>query len=325
MWAAQVSPFHPLIRIACGRSSKRRPKRVDCFDPTIAGNLGAHHAPRRASGNARGTSCTSSPTRRMPRPCGSLNVQAWKSTDGGRVFDAVTDTLRDQHDLWIDPRDPRRIIEGNDGGACVSFNGGAPGRRMYNQPTAQFYHVVTDDQLPYRIYGAQQDINTLSVPSRSSNAAITPADWYSVGGGESGHVAVRDGDPNTVYAGSFGGHLTRYDHRTGQLRDISVWPDDPMGWGAGDLKYRFQWTFPLVGSRHDPDVAVRGLAACSSLARPRACTGRRSVRTSRVPIRRHPAVRRSAPQRQRQHRVLRHRLRVRRITSRCAGAVGRLR
>ena len=188
----------------------------------------------------------------------SLNVQAWKSTDGGRIFEPVPTPFEDQHDLWIDPRDTLRIIEGNDGGACVSFNGGMSWSSQYNQPTAQFYHVVADDQLPYRIYGAQQDINTLSVPSRSSNAAITPADWYSVGGGESGHVAVRKGDPDTVYAGSFGGHLTRYDHRTGQIQDISVWPDDPMGWGAGDLKYRFQWTFPLVASQHDADVVYAG-------------------------------------------------------------------
>ncbi|MBV9133381.1 MAG: glycosyl hydrolase [Chloroflexi bacterium] len=188
-----------------------------------------------------------------------LNVQAWKSTDGGSLFEAIPTPFEDQHDLWIDPRDTRRVIEGNDGGACVSFNGGASWSSQYNQPTAQLYHVVTDDQVPYRMYGAQQDINTLSLPSRSSNAAITPADWYSVGGGESGYVAVRKADPNTVYAGSFGGHLTRYDHRTGQIQDISVWPDDPMGWGAGDLKYRFQWTFPLLASQHDADV----LYACS--------------------------------------------------------------
>ncbi len=184
----------------------------------------------------------------------ALNVQAWKSTDGGRMFQAFPTPFEDQHDLWIDPRNPRRMIEGNDGGACVSFNAGATWSSQYNQPTSQFYHVTTDNQVPYRVYGAQQDINTLSVPSRSNNGAITAADWYAVGGGESGHVAVRPDDANVVYSGSFGGHLTRYDHRSGQIQDISVWPDDPMGWGAGDLKYRFQWTFPVVVSRHDPDV-----------------------------------------------------------------------
>jgi photosystem II stability/assembly factor-like uncharacterized protein len=183
-----------------------------------------------------------------------LNVQAWKSDDAGHHFRAVPTPFEDQHDLWIDPRNPRRIIEGNDGGACISFNAGASWTSQYNQPTAQFYHVTTDNQVPYRLYGAQQDINTLSVPSRSSNGAITAADWYAVGGGESGHVAVRVDDPNVVYSSSFGGHLLRYDHRTGQIQDISVWPDDPMGWAAGDLKYRFQWTFPVITSRHDPDV-----------------------------------------------------------------------
>ncbi|MDQ3809279.1 MAG: glycosyl hydrolase [Chloroflexota bacterium] len=184
----------------------------------------------------------------------ALNVQAWRSTDGGGHFQAFPTPFEDQHDLWIDPSNPNRLIEGNDGGACVSFNGGATWSSQYNQPTAQFYHVATDNQLPYRLYGAQQDINTLSVPSRSDNAAISAADWYTVGGGESGHVAVRVDDPNIVYAGSFGGHLTRYDHRTGQVQDVSVWPDDPMGWAAGDLKYRFQWTFPVVTSVHDADV-----------------------------------------------------------------------
>ncbi len=183
-----------------------------------------------------------------------LNVICWKSTDGGRTFSAVPTPFEDQHDLWIDPRDPRRVIEGNDGGACVSFNGGSSWSSQYNQPTAQFYHVTADNQVPYRLYGAQQDINTLSIPSRSDNAAITAADWYTVGGGESGYIAVRPDDANIVYAGSFGGHITHYDHRTRQMQDISAWPDDPMGWAAKDLKYRFQWTFPIVISPHDPDV-----------------------------------------------------------------------
>ena len=183
-----------------------------------------------------------------------LNVQAWKSDDAGQHFHAVPTPFEDQHDLWLDQRNPRRVIEGNDGGACVSFNGGATWSSQYNQPTAQFYHVTTDNQVPYRLYGAQQDINTLSVPSRSNNGAITPADWYAVGGGESGHVAVRFDDPNVVYSSSYGGHLMRYDRGSGQIQDISVWPDDPMGWAAVDLKYRFQWTFPVITSRHQTDV-----------------------------------------------------------------------
>jgi photosystem II stability/assembly factor-like uncharacterized protein len=183
-----------------------------------------------------------------------LNVGFWKSTDGGRSFTQIRVPHGDCHDLWIDPADPKRMINGNDGGACVSYDGGQTWSTLLNQPTAQFYHVTTDNQFPYRVYGAQQDNSTLSVPSRSDNGAITQEEWYAVGGGESGYIAVRPDDPNVVFAGSYGGLLTRYDHRTRQVRNISVWPDNPMGWGAKDLKYRFQWTYPIVISPHDPNV-----------------------------------------------------------------------
>ncbi|MFC1782132.1 WD40/YVTN/BNR-like repeat-containing protein, partial [Planctomycetota bacterium] len=120
-----------------------------------------------------------------------------------------------------------------------------------NQPTAQFYHVITDNQFPYRVYGAQQDNSTVSISSQANASSI---DFYSVGGGESGYIAPRPDNANIVYAGSYGGHLTRYDHGTGFTRNIHAWPDNPMGWGAAQLKYRFQWTFPIVISPHDPDV-----------------------------------------------------------------------
>ncbi len=183
-----------------------------------------------------------------------LNVQAWKSVDGGRTFFEVQIPHGDHHDLWIDPYNPQRMIEGNDGGACVSFNGGVSWSSIYNQPTAEFYHVTTDNQVPYRIYGAQQDNTTISLPSRSNLAGITRSDTYEVGGGESGYIAVRPDNPNVVYAGSFHGYLTRYDHRTRQDRNISVWPELATGWGAKDQKYRFQWTFPTLLSPHDPHV-----------------------------------------------------------------------
>ncbi|MCS7081441.1 MAG: glycosyl hydrolase [Bacteroidota bacterium] len=183
-----------------------------------------------------------------------LNVGFWKSTDGGRSFSQIRVPHGDCHDLWIDPADPKRMINGNDGGACVSYDGGQTWSSIYNQPTAQFYHVTTDNQFPYRVYGAQQDNSTISVPSRSDEGSITQADWYEVGGGESGYIAVRPDDPNVVFAGSYGGLLTRYDHRTKQVRNITVWPDNPMGAGVKDMKYRFQWTFPIVISPHDPNV-----------------------------------------------------------------------
>src|SRR5258707_9931567 len=183
-----------------------------------------------------------------------LNVQAWKSIDGGRSFFSVSLPHGDEHDLWIDPSDPARMIEGNDGGACISFNGGVSWSTQYNQPTAEFYHVTTDTQTPYRIYGAQQDNTTISVPTRSPLAGITLSDWYDIGGGESGYIAVRADDPNIVYAGNYQGYITRYDHRTRQARNIAVWPELASGWGAGAQKYRFQWTAPIALSPHDSNV-----------------------------------------------------------------------
>jgi photosystem II stability/assembly factor-like uncharacterized protein len=192
-----------------------------------------------------------------PETVWCLNVRCLKSTDGGRTFTAVPTPHGDNHDLWIDPNDPDRMIEGNDGGACVSFDGGASWSTLYNQPTAQFYHVTTDNQFPYRVYGAQQDNTTLSGPSFSPKGAITMNEWYDVGGGESGYIAVRPDDPSVVYAGSYS-LLTRYDHRTRQVQNITPWPENPMGWGAKDLKYRLQWTFPIHVSPHDPNVLYAG-------------------------------------------------------------------
>ena len=183
-----------------------------------------------------------------------LNVQFLRSHDGGRTFAPVATPHGDNHDLWIDPRDPARMIEGNDGGANVSFDAGASWSRQDNQPTGQFYHVVTDDQFPYYLYGAQQDNSTVAIASRTSGAGIDRTDWYPVGGCESGFVAPRTDDPMIVYAGCYDGEISRYDHRTDELRDISVYPENPMGWGAEGMKYRFQWTFPIVTSPHDPNI-----------------------------------------------------------------------
>ncbi len=183
-----------------------------------------------------------------------MNLNSWKSTDGAKSFNLITGTHGDYHDLWIDPKNPQRMIQGNDGGATVSFNGGNTWSTIYNQPTTEFYHVTTDNQVPYRIYGAQQDNSTITVASRSRLAAITALDTYEVGGGESGYIAVKPEDPNIIFAGSFAGFLTRYDHRTGQRQNIAVWPEESAGWGAKDVKYRFQWTFPILLSPHDSNV-----------------------------------------------------------------------
>ncbi len=183
-----------------------------------------------------------------------LNLNAWKSSDAGKTFTQVSGTHGDYHDLWIDPKNPQRIIQGNDGGATVSFNGGASWSTIYNQPTMEFYHVTVDNQTPYRLYGAQQDNSTISVPSRSTLAAITQVDTYEVGGGESGYIAVRPDDPNIIFAGNFAGMITRYDHRTGQRQNIAAWPEESAGWGAKDVRFRFQWTFPTLISPHDANV-----------------------------------------------------------------------
>jgi len=189
-----------------------------------------------------------------------LNYQAWKSVDGGKTFAQVTTPHGDNHDLWIDPRNPQRMIEGNDGGACVTLNGGASWSSIYNQLTAQFYHVTTDRQFPYRVYGTQQDNTAISVPSRTLKGVIPWHDCYTVGTSESGYIAVHPDDPNLVISGAIGsapgggGSLLRYDHRTGQIRIITVWPELDLGYGAKDMKYRFQWTFPICFSPHDANV-----------------------------------------------------------------------
>ncbi len=183
-----------------------------------------------------------------------LNVDAWRSSDGGKTFEQMSIPHGDNHDLWIDPNDPDRMINGNDGGGVVTFNGGETWSGVYNQPTAEFYHVITDDQTPYRIYGAQQDNTTITIPSRAPIAGITGADTFAIGGGESGYIAIRPDDPNVIFAGNYQGIITRYDRQTGQSRNIMVWPESTAGEGAGDVKYRFQWTCPIVLSPHDANT-----------------------------------------------------------------------
>lgn len=182
-----------------------------------------------------------------------LNVGAGKSTDGGKTFRSIRTPHSDNHDLWIDPNDPLRMINANDGGANVSTNGGSTWTEQ-DIPTAQFYHVSTDNAFPYRILGAQQDNSTVRIASRTSGRGITADDWTSTAGGESGYVAAKPDDPEIVFGGSYGGYLERFNHRTGMSRDVNVWPDNPMGHGAGDSKHRQQWTFPIVFSPHDPGV-----------------------------------------------------------------------
>lgn len=187
-----------------------------------------------------------------------LNVGIYKSTDAGKNWAALRPPHGDNHALWIDPENPQRLIEGNDGGATVSTDGGRTWSTLLNQPTAQFYHVATDNRFRYMIYGAQQDNSTIAIASSTDGGAIDRTDWYPVGGGESGFVVPYLPNPNIVFAGSYDGLITRFDKDTGAQQDINPWPDNPMGWGAADLKYRFQWTAPIALSPHDPNTMYHG-------------------------------------------------------------------
>jgi photosystem II stability/assembly factor-like uncharacterized protein len=180
------------------------------------------------------------------------NVNFMVSSDAGRTFKSINTPHGDHHDLWIDPEDPARMIVADDGGAQVSFDGGNTWSTYMNQPTAQLYRVSTDNAFPYRILAAQQDNSTLRIRSRTYGRAITARDWEPTAGSESGYVVADPRNPDIVYGGNYGGYLSRLDHKTGENRTVSVWPDNPMGAGADVLKYRFQWNFPIFFSPHTP-------------------------------------------------------------------------
>lgn len=182
-----------------------------------------------------------------------LNTGMFRSTDGGRTFTLLPAPHGDHHGLWIDPDNPERLINGNDGGATVSIDAGRTWSTQGNQPTAQFYHVITDKRWPYYIYGTQQDNSSVAIKSYDDDGVIGRQDWYAVGGGETGHVAPYPPDPNITFA-SNEGLVSRFDKRTEQAVDISVWPLDVSGNGAEKLLHRFQWTAPLLISPHDPNT-----------------------------------------------------------------------
>ena len=182
----------------------------------------------------------------------ALNQECWRSSDAGKVFSVFPVQHGDCHDLWIDPADPQRMILGDDGGASVSMDGGESWSSLYNQPTAELYHVTTDTREPYRIYAAQQDNTTIALPSHSRWGAITQLDTTHVGGGESGYIAVRPDNPDIIFAGDYKGLITRHDQSTGESRPIMVWPDETAM--AGEARYRFNWTSPILLSPHDPSI-----------------------------------------------------------------------
>jgi len=182
------------------------------------------------------------------------NTGLFRSNDGGKSFERLNAPHGDHHGLWIDPHNPNRLINGNDGGATISIDGGKNWSTQNNQPTAQFYHVVADNDFPYRVYGTQQDNSSVGIATASDRGYIDRADWDAVGGGESGYVAVDPRDSHIVYAGSYFGYITRLDRRTNQTQNVQQWPLDPDGHNASVQKYRYTWTMPIVFSPHDPNV-----------------------------------------------------------------------
>jgi photosystem II stability/assembly factor-like uncharacterized protein len=187
-----------------------------------------------------------------------LNVNFYKSIDGGKTFDIEINVPHgDNHDLWIDPNNPQRMISSNDGGACVSTNGGKSWTDE-DYPTSQLYHVTTTMDVPYHVAGAQQDNTTLSIPSDGwgfKHLNEGNKSWfYEVGGGESGYIAPHPTNPDLFYAGSQGALLTRYDRSNGQERDIQVFPRFFSGEPASSLPERWQWTYPIVFSPLDPSI-----------------------------------------------------------------------
>lgn len=180
-----------------------------------------------------------------------MNVQYHQSKDGGKTFKTFNAPHGDHHDLWIAPEDNQRMIIADDGGAQISFDAGENWSTYMNQPTSQIYRVTTDNHFPYKIYGAQQDNSTIKISHRTNRGTIGEKDWESTAGGESAHIAVDPTNNDIVYGGSYGGLLTRVNHKTNEQRVINVWPDDPMGHGAEDMKYRFQWNYPIFFSPHN--------------------------------------------------------------------------
>jgi photosystem II stability/assembly factor-like uncharacterized protein len=183
------------------------------------------------------------------------NVLLQKSVDGGQSFRPIAQVHPDNHGIWINPDDSNIVLNVNDGGGTVSLTGGKTWSTLRNQPTAELYRVAVDEQTPYRLYGSQQDNTTISVPSRLPSGMVSDfEDEFQFGGCESGHMAVDPNDPNIVYAGCYGGTITRYDRRTGQSRDVIAWPQLQLAQAREDLRYRFQWNAPIRISPHDSSI-----------------------------------------------------------------------
>ncbi len=183
-----------------------------------------------------------------------LNAPFLKSIDGGKTFQPIPNPHTDQHDLWINPNNTENMILGNDGGACITFNGGKTWSSQQNQPTAQFYRVITDNRFPYYVYAGQQDNSTVAIASRTDGTSIGWKDWYPVAGGESAFLAFDPDNPRYVYGGSYQGNISSYDHQSGSIKDIMAYPTVGLGWNPSEMKYRFNWNAPIITSPQDRNV-----------------------------------------------------------------------
>jgi len=183
-----------------------------------------------------------------------LNVDMLKSIDGGKSFEAIPNPHSDQHDMWINPFKPDNIILANDGGACITFNQGGSWSPQNNQPTGQFYRVITDNRFPYYIYGGQQDNSTVAIPSRTNGEGIGWKDWYAVSGCESAFIAFDPDNPEEIYGGCYQGYISVYDEQTKETKDIMAYPAVGLATEPRKMKYRFNWNAPIVAQPQDPDI-----------------------------------------------------------------------
>ncbi|MCL4214751.1 MAG: glycoside hydrolase [Gemmatimonadales bacterium] len=187
-----------------------------------------------------------------------LNAPVSRSIDGGATFQVVPATHGDNHALWINPTDSRYLINGNDGGASISLDGGRSWSTQDNQPTAQFYHVTVDDAYPYKLYSGQQDNSSVVIRSRSDGGSIGVRDWWNGAGCESANIGVSAKSPRHVYGGCYQGLIDELDQETGITRDIMPWPAMNLTERTDSTRYRFNWSAPIVVSQHDPNVIYHG-------------------------------------------------------------------
>lgn len=179
------------------------------------------------------------------------NAPVTKSIDGGKTFSQVPTPHGDNHHLWINPLDNRKMINSNDGGANVSNNGGKSWSTQQNQPTSQFYRVITDNQVPYNIYGGQQDNSAIAIASRTNDQGIDWKDWYSVAGCESAYLAFDPDNPEIIFGGCYQGIIEKWVRASREGKPIKEYPELALGNAPESFKFRYNWNAPIISSPHD--------------------------------------------------------------------------